>query len=1403
MFPSLEILLLTQNRIPRILSFHHSRLTVLDLSSNYLRSIDVPVHIPTLTVLGLGMNYLHKFSLPEGSSLPNLQFLDLRMNLLDKFDEDNPIDVIANNNRITSCPALLSSSTSPVKVNLSHNRLKQLPRISSDVSILLADSNFLGDIPEDTIPKQTKMTICSLSNNTLASLPPSFFSHHLTTLNLSHNAFDSIPEPVYHLHNLTILDLSFNRIKTISKTVSSLTRLTKLNLSFNKIETVPSSLFQLIQLKHLSLSHNLLRQLPTEQPFTTIADCIALLFVQNSHRLVPDHVLNSTHNLTPISPLEKLLLACNLFDSVPILVVRFNKLHTITLAGNSITALPPHFFTFLQHLSRVDLSFNQIEQLPQALFVPAKERASLNVSFNRLSSLPEFITSTNSALTPSNLEELSKDYFENVTEVRTTSPNVPDDVILALHVSLRRPYGHRTSLVAEGSHFQHVNVSFNRFCGVPLGNWMDVIKAEAMAEWARHRTIPFMFPVKHPTDFYSEPVLLPLLRNNPFYLAQAFLSSTQQLPIHVSAECLSASPVFHEPWFSLNPLDVFHTEFVRRLVKQHNPTAEPAITITELCHRLTVAESKRRLFHVANNIATFLQNESLPEHFQDEEMFNAVLFDPSYSFLNQAHYVGSFLGLAIGTASMRSVFEANLLYVETISQTEYVLDGCVNPFLPCEDYSRPVIQIDKRIHFDPVCADCFPDHRDAQLMRVTYPPEPNKETAQPAPKLEPTHRVRPNKPQPNTRSVFIADVIERLIAKSEETATQHLPTETQKPSFTQAQVVSGWDGTLSARIMDPRHLRPTPFAGPLPSRPTTPVSVEENGESISQAKLCIASRIKYSTSTMVQGKQRHINRSHKLFTFPNRLFVSCTIKQAQRHIMRAHRRVEEKLKSEEHNQTIAPPPEQTPTIPPRRIEATEDNGKKKRGLNLICSPLRMVPPASPISAVPQPLPPPNPSPFTNTLPSVLALPCEMTLRIFHVGWCDTIGTRDEMQDAVLIHPYGGFDMDELIRRKQFDTVTRLLNFPNELRFTPHGFDALVEIEADLSKEITTTEEARVFRQAMFERPWGGVYGLFDGHTGRSTAMFLKHHFVSAMQTVIQDSLNEEMSNPFIQQATSPMSAADEKMPALNVLEHTLQLLSTRISRFGVKDGSCALTALLTPSHIHIGNVGDSRAVLFSTLRRRKPFPDSRTPFHRHPPTDDIASDTPPVLSAFVARSLTIDHKPTNYAEREYLRSVGATVSLERRIEGVLAVGRAFGDLDMSPSVSSEPDFFSVPITTSVEMALPGDLLTPAQLAALPSVEAFCRPQWPHRGYFHFPPNDFPPHEALPSDWTCLDQVLVLACDGVFDVLSNDQIAAVLHPLFSLVGANKGLFAEKAALAIRTAAEASDTTDNVSVIVVCL
>ena len=113
--------------------------------------------------------------------------------------------------------------------------------------------------------------------------------------------------------------------------------------------------------------------------------------------------------------------------------------------------------------------------------------------------------------------------------------------------------------------------------------------------------------------------------------------------------------------------------------------------------------------------------------------------------------------------------------------------------------------------------------------------------------------------------------------------------------------------------------------------------------------------------------------------------------------------------------------------------------------------------------------------------------------------------------------------------------------------------------------------------------------------------------------------------------------------------------------------------------------------------------------------------------------LGYDHKPYERSELEGLRERGSFV-LDDRVGGVLAISRALGDFAL-PGVSATPCLFEYEITDT-------------------------------------------------------DKYIVIACDGVFDVISNDEVGAIIADEDCSIAAYK----------LRNAAFARSSDDNISVIV---
>lgn len=106
---------------------------------------------------------------------------------------------------------------------------------------------------------------------------------------------------------------------------------------------------------------------------------------------------------------------------------------------------------------------------------------------------------------------------------------------------------------------------------------------------------------------------------------------------------------------------------------------------------------------------------------------------------------------------------------------------------------------------------------------------------------------------------------------------------------------------------------------------------------------------------------------------------------------------------------------------------------------------------------------------------------------------------------------------------------------------------------------------------------------------------------------------------------------------------TSALLGRTTDNIAMSAGCTACSAIITPTHIIVGNAGDSRAV---AAKR------STTKFHQ-------------------AIQMSIDHKPDLAEEKKRIMSAGGFVS-DNRVKGNLNLARSIGDLEFKSDPKIKP-----------------------------------------------------------------------------------------------------------------------------------
>ena len=113
--------------------------------------------------------------------------------------------------------------------------------------------------------KLEKLRTLDLSRNCLDldSFPaPIPLNSELTSLNLSYNSLEAIPEIVCNFLHLHELILTSNNLTTINCNIRKLVKLEKLYVEYNIIADLPTALFDCLRLSTLDIRNNALARVP-------------------------------------------------------------------------------------------------------------------------------------------------------------------------------------------------------------------------------------------------------------------------------------------------------------------------------------------------------------------------------------------------------------------------------------------------------------------------------------------------------------------------------------------------------------------------------------------------------------------------------------------------------------------------------------------------------------------------------------------------------------------------------------------------------------------------------------------------------------------------------------------------------------------------------------------------------------------------------------------------------------------------------------------------------------------------------------------------------------------------------------------------------------------------------------
>ncbi|ODQ80419.1 hypothetical protein BABINDRAFT_166751 [Babjeviella inositovora NRRL Y-12698] len=217
-----------------------------------------------------------------------------------------------------------------------------------------------------------------------------------------------------------------------------------------------------------------------------------------------------------------------------------------------------------------------------------------------------------------------------------------------------------------------------------------------------------------------------------------------------------------------------------------------------------------------------------------------------------------------------------------------------------------------------------------------------------------------------------------------------------------------------------------------------------------------------------------------------------------------------------------------------------------------------------------------------------------------------------------------------------------------------------------------------------------IFGVFDGHGGKKSAKYVSEVLPCLLMKRLLarfHNLLEGTSGDLLER----LGKIEAQIDYLKFLRDCFFKVDSALLEQNFNSGSTAVVALLVNRRLVVANVGDSRCY---------------------------------VSVNGIAKSLSYDHKPNNVGELMRIHRSGGFVAMNR-VNGVLALSRAFGDFGFKAGL----------------MSVPG-------------------PNGKRHAVVRIPPEETPvtcEPEVIVHTLGRLDEFLVLACDGIWDCYKNQTL----------------------------------------------
>ncbi|XP_030685520.1 PH domain leucine-rich repeat-containing protein phosphatase 2 isoform X2 [Nomascus leucogenys] len=372
--------------------YKFSQLKGLNLSHNKLGLFPILLcEISTLTELNLSCNGFYDLPSQIGNLL-NLQTLCLDGNFLTTLPEElgnlqqlSSLGISFNNfsqipevyEKLTMLDRVVMAGNCLEVLNLGVlNRMNHIKHVDLRMNHLktMLTENLEGnkhithvDLRDNQLTDLDLSSLCSLEQlhcerNQLRELTLSGFS--LRTLYASSNKLTAVN--VYPVPSLlTSLDLSRNLLECVPDWACEAKKIEVLDVSYNLLTEVPVRILSSLSLRKLMLGHNHVQNLPT------LVEHIPLEVLDLQHNALtrlPDTLFSKALNkLNKLEQLEELNLSGNKLKTIPTTIANCKRLHTLVAHSNNISIFPE--ILQLPQIQFVDLSCNDLTEIliPEAL----------------------------------------------------------------------------------------------------------------------------------------------------------------------------------------------------------------------------------------------------------------------------------------------------------------------------------------------------------------------------------------------------------------------------------------------------------------------------------------------------------------------------------------------------------------------------------------------------------------------------------------------------------------------------------------------------------------------------------------------------------------------------------------------------------------------------------------------------------------------------------------------------------------------------------------------------------------------------------------------------------------------------------------------------------------------------